>query len=123
MKLPSRAVELLSLLGSTSTLLCCALPALFVSFGAGASLVGLLSAFPQLIWFSENKELVFIFSGLLIAFSFWMQSRPEAQVCPTDPQLRDACLSTKSWSRKLLWVSLIIYATGILFAFVLPFLG
>lgn len=122
MKLPSKAVDLLSLLASTSTLICCALPALLVSLGAGASLVGLLGVFPQLVWFSENKEIVFILSGLLIALSFWLQRRPEAQVCPTDPQLRDACVRTKSWSRAVLWTSLVIYGIGVTFAFILPLL-
>lgn len=123
MKLPSRAVDILSLVASSSTLICCALPALLVSVGAGASLVGLLGAFPQLVWLSENKEVVFILSGFLIALSFWMQKRPEAQVCPTDPELREACIRTKSWSQRVLWASLIIYAIGVTFAFILPAFG
>ena len=39
-----------SLLASSATLVCCVLPAVLVSLGAGAVLVGLVSAFPQLVW-------------------------------------------------------------------------
>lgn len=39
----------LSLLASGSTLVCCALPALLVALGAGATLVTLTSRLPQLI--------------------------------------------------------------------------
>ena len=44
-----------SLLASTATLLCCVLPAVMVSIGAGAALMALVSSFPQLVWLSEHK--------------------------------------------------------------------
>lgn len=40
---------LLSIATSSSTLICCALPALLVAIGAGATLAGLVTAVPQLI--------------------------------------------------------------------------
>ena len=48
-----------ALLASSTTLVCCVLPAVMVSLGAGAVLVGLITAFPQLIWLSEHKAAVF----------------------------------------------------------------
>ena len=48
-----------TLLASGATLVCCVLPALLVSIGARATLVGLVSAFPQLVWLSERKIWVF----------------------------------------------------------------
>ena len=45
-----------SLFASSSTLVCCALPALLVAVGAGAALSSLVSAVPQLVWLSEHKE-------------------------------------------------------------------
>ena len=44
-----------TLLASTATLVCCVLPAVLVSLGAGAVLAGLVSSFPQLVWLSEHK--------------------------------------------------------------------
>ena len=45
----------LSLFASAGTLVCCALPALFVTLGAGAALAGLVGEFPQLVWLSTYK--------------------------------------------------------------------
>ena len=39
-----------ALLASSGTLVCCVLPAVMVSLGAGATLAGLVTAVPQLIW-------------------------------------------------------------------------
>ena len=50
MPLHRSVLPTLTLFGSFSTLLCCALPALLVSLGAGAVTIGLVSAVPQLIW-------------------------------------------------------------------------
>ena len=48
-----------TLAASAGTLVCCVLPAVMVALGAGASLAGLVTTFPQLIWLSERKALVF----------------------------------------------------------------
>ncbi|MGQ2966894.1 MAG: hypothetical protein ACT6QL_13855, partial [Methylophilus sp.] len=55
----SRRLNLLSLFTSGSTLICCALPATLVAIGSVATLTSLISQFPQLIWISEHKPLVF----------------------------------------------------------------
>jgi copper chaperone CopZ len=52
-----------ALLASSGTLVCCALPALFVAVGAGAALSSLVSTVPQLVWLSENKEPLFVVAG------------------------------------------------------------
>jgi hypothetical protein len=41
--------SLLSLFASSSTLICCAIPALLVSLGAGAALASLVAVFPQIV--------------------------------------------------------------------------
>ncbi|MDX2235864.1 MAG: hypothetical protein NW200_15295, partial [Hyphomonadaceae bacterium] len=63
------AAPTLALFGSTATLVCCALPALFVTLGMGAAVAGLVTAVPQITWLSANKPLVFGASGALIALS------------------------------------------------------
>jgi len=110
----------ISVLTSTSTLICCALPALLVAVGAGAVLAGLVSAVPQLIWLSAHKAWVFGGAGLMLALSGYLQFRARYSPCPTDPALAAACMRTRRSSAWIYGVSLALYAIGVLFAFVLP---
>jgi hypothetical protein len=50
-----KTASLFSLFASSSTLICCALPALFVALGAGASFASLVSTVPFLITLSIYK--------------------------------------------------------------------
>jgi hypothetical protein len=119
----SLLTSVLSLFASSSTLICCALPALLVALGAGAALSGLVGAFPQIVWLSEHKVGLFIFAGLMLAASGALQWFNRNAPCPIDPALRDACLRTRKMSLRVYWVSVGIYLVGGLFAFVLPWLS
>jgi hypothetical protein len=109
-----------ALLASSGTLVCCAVPASLVAVGAGAALSSLVSAVPQLVWLSENKEPLFILAGLMLAAAGVLQWRNRAAPCPVDPALRAACLKTRVVSLRVYLFSVFIYAIGGLFAFVLP---
>lgn len=113
-------VNYLTLFGSMGTLICCALPALLVSLGLGAVLAGLASNVPGLIWISENKRLVFLFAGLMLSLNGALLYKNRNAPCPIDPKLRDACISGRRTSKSVYLVSVIIYLTGFVFAFVLP---
>ena len=115
--------SVVSLFASSSTLVCCALPALLVALGAGAALSSLVSAVPQLVWLSEQKEGLFLFAGLMLAGSGWLQWRNRFAPCPTDPALRDACLRTRRMSAWVYGTSVAIYAVGGWFAFVMPWIA
>lgn len=108
----------LALLTSSSTLVCCALPALFVSLGAGAVLASLVHYIPGLIWISMHKELMFGAAGAMLLAGGWMQRRPAA--CPADARLAAACAQAKRWSRVVYWSSVGVYAIGVFFAFIAP---
>lgn len=112
----------LSLFTSFSTLICCALPALFVSLGLGATLMGLVSEVPQLIWVSENKLLIFISSFALLALSIGMQYRARNLPCPIDPVQARACTIGRKWAFRITIFSVIIWMIGASFAFVWQFL-
>jgi hypothetical protein len=112
-----------ALAASSGTLICCALPALLVALGAGAALAGLVSVFPQIVWLSEHKALVFGVAAVAMAVGGWMQWRNRSAPCPTDPALRDACLSTRRWSARVYALSLLFLALGAWFAFVQPALA
>ncbi len=111
---------LLSILTSSSTLICCALPALLVAIGAGAALAGLVSAVPQLVWLSAHKVLVFGIAGFMLAVAGALDFRARFAPCPADPALAAACRRARRASRVVYLTSLAIYCLGVLFAFVLP---
>jgi hypothetical protein len=112
-----------ALAASTGTLVCCALPALLVALGAGAALAGLVSVFPQIVWLSEHKALVFGVALMAMAVGGVVQWRHRGAPCPTDPALRDACLRTRRWSARVYGLSLLLLAIGAWSAFVQPMLG
>ncbi len=112
-----------TLFATSSTLVCCAIPALLVALGAGAALSSLVSVFPQVVWLSEHKEVLFAISGAALAASGWIQWRNRSAPCPVDPHLRDACLRTRKASLRLCFASLCIYLVGGWFAFIQPMLA
>jgi hypothetical protein len=109
-----------TLLASTATLLCCVLPAVLVSLGAGAVLVGLVSSFPQLVWLSGHKLGVFVGAGVLLVASGIMIWRARSFPCPVDPAAARSCMRLRRLSTVLFGVSVVSYGAGALFAFVLP---
>lgn len=111
-------IPALALFGSFGTLLCCALPALFVSLGAGAALIGMVSAFPQLIWLSEHKIPLFLFAGTMLTLSGVMRYMSRNAPCPADPAKATACLRLRRISLGIFCFSLTIYLIGLYFAFI-----
>lgn len=110
----------LSLLASTSTLLCCALPALFVALGAGAALAGLVSAAPWLVWLSAHKALTFGTAGALLVVAGLLQWRARSLPCPADARLAAACARVRKASVVIYVVACVFYLLGAGFAFLLP---
>jgi hypothetical protein len=108
----------LSLFGSLGTLLCCALPSLFVALGMGATLVSFLGAFPQLIWLSEQKVWLFGGSLIMLLVTFFVRWWSAQQPCPIDA--RESCERTKIWSGVIFWGAVGINLFGIFFTYVLP---
>ena len=109
-----------SLLASAATLVCCVLPAVLVSIGAGAVVVGLVTAFPQLVWLSQNKAGVFGVAGLLLAAAGAMLWNARRLPCPTEPGAARVCMRLRAISAWLYGISLVSILLGSLFAFVLP---
>ena len=115
------AVNWLVLFTSSATLICCAIPALLVSLGLGAVLIGLVSNLPQLIWISEHKPLVFGIAGVLLLLAGLMQWRSSKLPCPADKQLAQACMRARKMSNIIYAISLLFFAVGSWFAFVAPY--
>ncbi|MGQ0815011.1 MAG: hypothetical protein ACT4O1_11165 [Gemmatimonadota bacterium] len=123
---PARAgwLAYVSLFGSIGTLVCCALPALLVLLGLGATVASILTTVPWLTTLSRSKTAVFAASGVLIAANFWYVYRiaPAAAVrsgvCA--PDRANACTVTSRLTRIVLWTATGLYAVGFAVAFLLP---
>lgn len=116
------AISFLSLFTSGSTLICCALPALLVSIGAGAALAGLVGTFPQIVWISEHKVPLFFFAGFMLICAGVMQWRARSLPCPADPALALVCMRARKISFYIYVFSVAIFLIGFFFAFVAPIL-
>lgn len=114
--------SLVTLFASSSTLVCCAIPALLVSLGAGAALASLVAVFPQIVWISENKEIIFLISTLLMVIGGIVQWRNRYAPCPVNPKLRQVCLRTRKVSLSIYLISLVLLMIGGWFAFIQPLL-
>ena len=112
-----------ALLTSSATLICCVLPAVMVSLGAGAVLVGLISAVPQLVWLSEHKILVFGVAGAMLIVSGIMLRRATRLPCPVEPDAAEACTTLRRVSRTLFWIAAVAFGVGASFVWIVPLIG
>jgi len=108
----------LSLFTSIGTLLCCALPALLVSIGAGAALAGLVSNAPWLVALSKYKIWTFSISGFLILAAGIMLYISRNAPCPTNPIKAKACKRLRKISLWIYVSSVAVWCVGFFFAFV-----
>ncbi len=85
-------------------------------------MAGMAANIPGLIWVSENKTSVFIFSGLLLLFNgvlIWLNRNAP---CPVDPILRQACIKGRKSSKFIYFLSLTVFLVGFTFVYVLPYI-
>lgn len=110
----------LALLSSTSTLICCVLPALFVALGFGSVLAGIVGEFPQITWASENKTIVFGVAAVLVSLSGLWEWKRRNDPCPIDPELARSCTKLRKISLSLWFISATILLGSSFFVFILP---
>ncbi|PIR37687.1 MAG: hypothetical protein COV35_09345 [Alphaproteobacteria bacterium CG11_big_fil_rev_8_21_14_0_20_39_49] len=108
----------ISLFTSVGTLVCCALPALLVTIGAGAVLAGLVSSVPWLVALSKYKIWTFSIAGFLIIVSGIVRYKNRNAPCPIDPKQAKACMKLRRISSVMYRLSVVIYMIGFFFAFV-----
>ena len=116
----SRVVHTLTLFTSFSTLICCALPALLVTLGLGAVMASAVSTFPGLIWISQHKDYVFGFAAVMLTLSGILRYRSRNYACPVDKDLAAACGRARKVSGIIYIISLLIFFTGVFFAYIAP---
>ena len=110
---------LLTFLTSTSTLLCCTLPALLSLIAGSTAVASLITTFPLLITISKYHGWIFIVAGVLLTINGWLLYR-HGRACPIEG--KQYCEPTTKVARIIFWVSVLIYCIGFLFAYILPYL-
>ena len=116
-KFSAAVISWLSLFTSIGTLLCCALPSTLVLLGLGSTVAGFLGKYPELIWLSENKGIIFTVSFLMIGLSLYSQKVAANRPCPIDK--KDDCERTKNWSKYILYFTIVVNLIGVVYAYVL----
>jgi hypothetical protein len=119
--LKDKTLSTLTLFSSLSTMLCCALPAMLVAIGAGSVMAGLVSTLPELTVVSKYKGIVFIFAGIMLFLSGFMQWINRYAPCPLDPVQAEACQRVRKYSFISFGISLFFYTTGLFFAYIAPY--
>ena len=112
--------NIFSLFASSSTLICCALPSLFVALGAGASFASLITHIPFLITLSQYKVQITLFALLMIVMAGYVNYRTYHMPCPADPELGRLCMQTRRRSRILYYFSLVIFTFATMFTYLVP---
>jgi len=111
------AAPTLALFASLSTLLCCALPALLITLGAGAVMAGLATNVPGLVWLTEHKALLFVVAGILLGVAALAKWVSRNAPCPIDPEQAKACMRMRRMGTIILGVAIAAYVVGGFFAF------
>ena len=114
----NRILPTLSLFTSLSTLLCCALPALLVTIGAGAALASIVHVTPWLVYLSKYKVYTFLLSGLMLIIAGFFIYRSRNDPCPIDQEQAMACMRMRKVSLYIYFLSILIFLIGFFFAFI-----
>ena len=115
-----KAANFFALFASSSTLVCCALPAIFVALGAGASFASLVSTFPFLITLSQYKLYITFFALVMLVIAGYANYRNFNLPCPADPELGRLCMETRRRSRNVFYVSACIFLFATVFTYLVP---
>lgn len=107
----------LALFASVSTLLCCALPALLITLGAGAVMAGLTASVPGIMWLSAHKAPLFALAGTLLLAATILRWRGRHAPCPIDPAQARACMTMRRLGAIVLGLAAGAYLVGGFFAF------
>lgn len=120
MLVKDKIIHCLSLFASSATLLCCAIPALLIILGFGATVASIVSLAPQLIWLSERKIYVFGVALILLVISNWVSGSNREKACEGSEGQIQVCQMTKQVSKTLLFTSGMLFLMGAVFTFILP---
>jgi hypothetical protein len=114
----SKIMSLISLFTSAGTRVCCALPALLVTLGAGATLAGLVSTVPWLVALSKYKIITFSVAGFMLLVAGFLKYKAQFAPCSANVELAQSCMRMRKISTIIYALSVLIYLIGFFFAFI-----
>ena len=116
----SKSANFLSLFASSSTLICCALPSMFVLLGAGATFASIITIFPFLIVLSQYKIWITSFALIMLAIAGYVNYKTYNMPCPADPELGRLCAESRKRSRYIYYFSAVLFLFATIFTYVIP---
>ena len=112
-------MDVLALFSSSGTLICCALPMVVAALAGGAALSSMVSLFPFLVTLSQYKNVIFIFSGSMIALNGYLSFKPLKEIACDVESGEVGCEVAGKYNRKMFYISLGIFSVGVLTAYLL----
>ena len=113
-----KSANFLSLFASSSTLICCALPSMFVLLGAGATFASIITIFPFLIVLSQYKIWITSFALIMLALAGYYKTYH--MPCPADPELGRLCAESRKRSRYIYYFSAVLFLFATIFTYIIP---
>jgi len=111
-----KVMSFLSLFGSTTTLLCCALPAALSVIAGGAAVGSLISVFPWLVPLSRYHNWIFLVAGIFLLINGVFILRPKGKVaCSVTGGI--GCEVAGNFSKWIFGISVALYGIGFFFAY------
>lgn len=107
-----KIVSVVSLFGSTGTLLCCALPAGIAALAGGAAIATYVSTFPFVVPLSRYKEWIFLVAGVLIVMNGILTLRPRGKLACSITGGK-GCEVAGMFTKAMFWMALGIYVVGV----------
>ena len=115
-----RIPSFIALFASSSTLICCAIPALLVLLGAGAALANLVNFFPIFITLSKHKVYITIIALVTLGLTGYHNYKTYNLPCPADPILGKKCLSMRKMSLYIYLLSVFVFIFATVFTYAIP---
>lgn len=112
----SSIVEYMGLFASVSTLMCCALPSLFVMLGLGVMFASLISVFPSLKWFGQHSTLLFVFAGIMLLINGFVMYQNRNKPCKIGKKAK-SCTTSRRLSKYIFVFSVVAYTIALLAKF------
>lgn len=117
-KIKESLLPFFGLFASISTILCCALPIILVTFGMGAVFASLTVTFPFITWLAERSIYLFVIATILLLIGgYFIFIKPGS--CPANQNLAEICSKAKKFNKIIWWLSVIILLISFFFKYIL----
>lgn len=133
-----RALTFFTFLFSTSTLMCCTIPALLSVIVGATTVASTLSMMPWFVTIAVHKKWIFIVTALMLTLNAMVIYRrrvttaSEIQDLPNqrfakffmtvcDIDAKEYCEPVSKAAKIIFWISVLMFLIGFIFAYILPY--